>query len=285
MMALFDEITQELKKYVSVERFLYYLSARSDESIRNVVAWLIFKKFDEQIQSYFVDEFARETACEKDNDIDILTNRFFYQIGIFDYTSYIKFLSDYQDFTDGLIKEKEFERSHLKGYEIVDKDFYYKIDDLKNLNILTRFNLNFDEINDFNYKVDYYDNVIMKKPLIMAGRAITHDSVTLQQIEATQSNPHDPIKEPLAYRLHEAIYIDNNDNNDMIEIDYETKQSYLVTIGLLVEMIQQKKYSSQTDIITSISERKIIGQGKTTLENRFKFANIAKQEQIKKSKP
>ena len=61
-----------------------------------------------------------------------------------------------------------------------------------------------------------------------------------------------------------------------------TESSYLVTIGLLLELLLTPKgidnkppFLSQAKIIEAIDEQRIYGQGKRTLDGRFSNANAA----------
>lgn len=77
-------------------------------------------------------------------------------------------------------------------------------------------------------------------------------------------------------------------------IDYEqleerTEDSYLTTIGLLIQLMTAPKgldnkapFQSQNLIINEIVDKKIYGQGKSTLEARFGKANQSLQESQKK---
>ncbi|OOS19725.1 hypothetical protein [Moraxella pluranimalium] len=67
------------------------------------------------------------------------------------------------------------------------------------------------------------------------------------------------------------------------ELSDRTEQSYLTTIGLLLELCQNKRFSSQNQIIEVIIDQSIYGQGERTLNERFSKANQA-LEQARKNK-
>lgn len=71
-------------------------------------------------------------------------------------------------------------------------------------------------------------------------------------------------------------YANNQDLPD------NTEQSYLATIGLLLELCQKKSFSSQNQIITAIIEYDIQGQGQRTLQDRFAKANQTLIQAMKK---
>lgn len=62
-----------------------------------------------------------------------------------------------------------------------------------------------------------------------------------------------------------------------------TEQSYLTTIGLLLELCQRKVFTSQSQIIDAIAVQSIYGQKQRALEERFAKANLA-IDQARKSK-
>lgn len=86
-----------------------------------------------------------------------------------------------------------------------------------------------------------------------------------------------------AYGIMKKIQSDNS------VLSEQTERSYMITIGLLLELLTTPKtegrkplYPSEATIITNIVEKNIHGQGKTTVAERFKIAkeklNTAKKK-------
>lgn len=73
----------------------------------------------------------------------------------------------------------------------------------------------------------------------------------------------------------------DNQNQDMV-LNEKSKSNYLITIGILLELCQTKKYTSQADIINAITDMDIQGQKERILQNRFSDANKALEQARKK---
>lgn len=71
-------------------------------------------------------------------------------------------------------------------------------------------------------------------------------------------------------------------NSKQNELSDNTEQSYLATIGLLLELCQKKSFSSQSQIINTIIDYNIQGQGQRTLQDRFAKANQILAQAMKK---
>lgn len=96
--------------------------------------------------------------------------------------------------------------------------------------------------------------------------------------------------------LDEAVLIDCNNNkpapsqeNATSQLNDHTEKSYQTTIGLLLELMTTPKgiddkapFQSQATIIGDILDKDIQGQRKTTLENRFRDANLMLADAKKK---
>lgn len=113
------------------------------------------------------------------------------------------------------------------------------------------------------------------------------------QLEAI-FNQSDPIEQLQTKQIAELQAKDDSINNQLGEIDERTETSYLVTIGLLLELLKKSKgfdkddkpnkplFGSNNQIIQDILDYDIYGQKKSTLEKRFAKAGEELSEAQKK---
>lgn len=83
---------------------------------------------------------------------------------------------------------------------------------------------------------------------------------------------------------NDALSVENSSHTTLDNaLSARTEQSYLTTIGLLLELCQRKVFTSQSQIIDAITVQSIYGQKQRALEERFAKANLA-IDQARKSK-
>lgn len=86
-----------------------------------------------------------------------------------------------------------------------------------------------------------------------------------------------PYEYALLYRDHEKALARIRELKALKAVDDgltdNERRGYLATIGILLELMQKKKYTSQTQIINDITSHNLQGQKQRTLEERFSQAN------------
>ncbi len=144
------------------------------------------------------------------------------------------------------------------------------------------FELNIDEKKE--NKIDW-DKVELEKSL---RDAIDLAFAPLQPDEYCLENPEPPELKVIDF-ADDGEQSAFNDSQQQIadlqaenELSDRTEQSYLTTIGLLLELCQKKTFTSQNQIIEAIIDQSIYGQKQRTLNERFSKANQALEQARKK---
>lgn len=295
-MGLLDDVIARQLKYIGVSEFLCYLAYTQNEKVKTVAKWLHAEDFEEDIISFIIEDYKITEMYRDENDED----------------------DDYLDFlTDNLFK-----RIKLKGFntmkyrdgeteECFDMDyhFFYKIEDLNEFSYLARLNLDFRDAKNFRYSVHIDDRVTATRiedsdtenkiitPVLFTS---TRNKSEKKEEEQKKLDRAERRKDPMYRYIDDVLEwiatevpndgTDDQDNDN--EIKDNTKYSYLTTIGALLELMLTPKwgldsnralFQSQSAIINKILEKGLKGQGKTTLENRFRDANTALDDAKKKS--
>lgn len=280
-MGLMDNVINRNSGYICINDFLCYIAATQSETIGTVATWLYAEDFEKHIKSYSIQDYKITKERGKTDSFDALTVRLFDRIHdiAFNIISY------------GRVKSDE-------NAEPCDDNFFYKISRLKKLSYINDLGLDFNEAEDFAYTIHIDEHVTAKKKKNEYDKAFPHTHSSCKSDLGKEKDRLDDIhnQDPVFQSIEkvlkwsmEEVPERSNDTDD--QVNDNTKYSYLTTIGVLLELMQTPKwildsnrapFQSQSVIINEILEKGLKGQGKTTLENRFRDANSALDDAKKK---
>lgn len=281
-MGLMDNVINRNSGYICINDFLCYIAATQSESIGTVVTWLYAEDFEKHIKSYSIQDYKITKESGKTDSFDTLTVRLFDRVQdiAFNIISY------------GRIKGNE-------NAEPCDDNFFYKVSKLKRLPYINDLDLDFSEAKDFAYTIHIDEHVTARKKKSEYDKASPHMHSSYKSDLGKEKDRLNDIrnKDPVFQNIEKVLkwsmeeVPERSDDTDD-QVNDNTKYSYLTTIGILLEIMQTPKwglnsdkplFQSQSIIIGKILESAIKGQGRTTLENRFRDANIAINDAKKKS--
>lgn len=195
-MGLMDKIKEEFNdSYISIEDFILYLAFKVEEPVETVVSWLLYNGFDKDVNSYDVDKHYRVSYGRKTKGVDKNIDKYFEQISIDGYFLYQKYLNDDAYHYDGE------EDPSYDVYELVNRNFYLKLDDINRLKYITSLNpnLNFLDARKYIYNVYLCDSISATLntnpyPEIKFYPALTYSELDRDKIKETPLNNNQPFE-------------------------------------------------------------------------------------------
>ena len=154
---------KHLREFINVIDFLCYIAYTQNESVKDVVSWLYYHNFDEDVTSCHTDKHCRLLACESDDGIDICIDNLFEQISIGGYQNYYLYLEEVEN-------KDEYE---LDGYTVVDNQFGFDIKELQELDYIKELNIDISNAPFYSYTI-YIDDKVSVKPITEEKRRLFH---------------------------------------------------------------------------------------------------------------
>mgnify|MGYP003601769460 CR=1 FL=1 len=282
MMGLMDKVIIRNSGYICINDFLCHIADTQGETVGTVATWLYAEGFEKHITSYSIQNYKITKERGRTDSLDALTMKLFDRIldVAFNIINYGRFKND-------------------ENADPSDNEFFYEIKELEKLTYINDLNLDFNKAKDFSYTIFIDDYVLSKKKESENDKAFSHmhssgkSELSKEKDRLNDIRNQDPIFQNIQ-KILEWSMEEVPERSDALDeqVNDNTKYSYLITIGVLLELMQTPKwglnndkplFQSQSAIIGEILESGIKGQGKTTLENRFRDANIAINDAKKKS--
>lgn len=154
-MGLLDIAKEETNKYVSPKDFLCFLAYKLDEPIENVVSFLIYNEFSGFIDEYYIDKHYRIYSGIEE-DCTFKTYCLFDEITKDGFFEYMMFCNDFFDDYPNIGSDLDF-------YTPIRIDFYYSIDELKEILFIKAKNLDLEDASSLDYTVYSDDTVKAEK--------------------------------------------------------------------------------------------------------------------------
>lgn len=253
IVSLLDDVIAEREQFISIKDTLLNISFNNNEPLHDVAYYLsVMYDSIEGLDLYHFDGFNFSKDEQASNHFELLLYKVLDSITIgsgrdWVYSGKYSSFGDYWGDGEGLLKI-------LNSYPYS----YFKKTDINNNEILSRL-VSFDTKTPTEQLADAHAQIAdLKSQLIQSNDATVNKPAPMQENATSQLNDH-------------------------------TEKSYQTTIGLLLELMTTPKgidgkapFQSQATIIGDILDKDIQGQRKTTLENRFRDANLMLTDAKKK---
>lgn len=301
-MGLIEGLEERLEReYISLHDFLWHISELNDEPIQDICTFLIHHGFENKVRIYLnMPWYHMEESTEnnKKSLLDTLMNIESADIVLDEE------LNEHNRNTEELIgiltSEANYAKIYFEKKELLSLSF---LKDLLHFNDIPPLADNDSEQQSPSFLPDplSYDELLAEKErLVTEIWKLLEQRDTATELLKTEQQEKNLLKEENAQlhakiaelsAQHGNIRQQNRATPEADNIPSErTEKGYLTTIGILLDMMTIPKwidsrppFPSQAKIIEEIAERKIYGQGKSTLEKRFSDANDQLSE-INKSK-
>ncbi|WP_367108407.1 coiled-coil domain-containing protein [uncultured Psychrobacter sp.] len=289
-MSLIDRLIEPTKDYISFRDFLFHLSSNNNEPLYEVVTYLLHHDLN-SIGFYGVDTNYKITRFEP-----------------FEFNSVTEFLKEVQkaleisackwvfsssESLDELIQsdrrlltttfmkamQSYFKKSELLSFKLLDGLLHFdaeSIADADSNSVCVE-----QQLDEALEKIDRLMQSLADSNFLIGTLTLGHNE-QLAAANAKIKQQEQDIK-----KLNEQLN-KKADTGDILSDRNE--KSYQTTIGLLLELMTIPKvesvrppFTSEAVIIGRITDKSIYGQGKTTLETRFRDAKITLEQTKKKA--